>query len=298
MYFRAADTFGYADLQGNLHYVGQTLHNLSLSDTGFISYGSVPDHVVFMNTRGEFQFSIKSFGYPLLDPSGQVQYSINTDRSGLKRIDSEGEILWSMGFSAPLTTIALAEEECVVGLMDGRALVIGAAGEVEHQQTIDGSRIPVMLAAAVSADRNRIALISGIDPQFLSVVQRRDGELITEFNLELSSDFRREVQLRFSPDTRFLFYEVEDGLAVLDVRRRSTVEFGAAGVLRSLDSSGELTAAAFRRAEGSGLLILRPLDAVILSRELAAEHVYVKVLGGSLILALDDVLLRADLVEG
>ena len=66
--FRASDTFGYADLDGNLYYVGQRLHNLSLSDSGFINYGSVPDHIVFMNTRGEFQFSIKSYGYPLLDP--------------------------------------------------------------------------------------------------------------------------------------------------------------------------------------------------------------------------------------
>ena len=88
--FRAGDSFGYADLQGNLYYLGQRLHNLSLSDNGFINYGRVPDHVVFMNPRGEFQFSIKSYGYPLLESSGQVLYSINTDRSGLKRINSEG----------------------------------------------------------------------------------------------------------------------------------------------------------------------------------------------------------------
>jgi hypothetical protein len=297
-YFRAGQAFGYADLQGNLYYVGQTLHNLSLSDTGFINYGSVPDHVVFMNTRGEFQYSIKTYGYPLLEPSGQVLYSVNTDRSGLKRIDSEGQILWSVIFPAPLTTIALAGEQCVLGLMDGRVLLVDAEGKVEHEQTSDGSRIPVVLAAAVSQDRSRIALISGIQPQRLSLLQRREGELTKELALELKSDFRREVQLRFAPDNRFLFYEVEEGLGVLDIRKRSSAQFIIPGVLESLDADYEFTVAAFRRAEGCRLLIFRPLDSVLLSRDLSAEQVYVKVLGKSLILGLQGFVLRADLLEG
>ncbi len=298
-YFRAADSFGYADLQGNLYYVGRRLHNLSLSDLGFINYGSVPDHVVFMNPRGEFQFSIKSYGYPLLESSGRVLYSINTDRSGVKRIDSEGEILWSMSFPTPITTIALAEEQCLLGLMDGRALLVGAEGDVLYEHTPDGSRIPVLLGTAVSRDRNQIALISGIDPQRLTIVQRRAEEFVPDYTQDLDSDFRREVRLSFSPDARFLFYEIEEGLGVLDVRTKSSGRFLTSGVLESMDSSPEFSAAAFRLdSGGSKLLVFRPPGSVLLSREIAADGVYVKVLGNCLILGLKGVLLRADLLEG
>jgi hypothetical protein len=298
-YFRAADNFGYADLQGNLYYVGRRLHNLSLSDIGFINYGSVPDHVVFMNPRGEFQFSIRSYGYPLLEPGGQVLYSINTDRSGVKRIDSEGEILWSMSFPTPVTTIALAAEQCLLGLMDGRALLVDAEGDVVYQHSPDGSRIPVLLGTAVSQDLNRIALISGIDPQRLTVFQRRAEEFVPDYTQDLDSDFRREVRLSFSPDARFLFYEIEEGLGVLDVRKKKRGGFLTEGVLESMDSSPEFSAAAFRlEAGGAKLLVFRPLSSVLLSREIAADRVYVKVLGNSLILGLRGVLLRADLLEG
>ena len=296
-YFRAADSFGYADLQGNLYYLGQTLHNLSLSDIGFINYGRVPDHVVFMNPRGEFQFSVKSYGYPLLESSGQVLYSINTDRGGLKRIDNEGEVLWSMSFPTPIATVALAGEECLLGLLDGRALLVGAEGDVLYQHTPEGSRIPVLLGTAVSADRNHIALISGIDPQTLTVVERRSEEFVPDFMQSLGSDFRREVRVSFSPDARFLFYEVEDGLGVLDVRKKSSGRLRTSGVLESMDSGPEFTVAAFQLARGSKLLIFRPLSSVLLSREIAAEGVYVKVLGSSLILGFDGVLLRCDLSE-
>lgn len=297
-YFRSADSFGYADLQGNLYYVGRTLHNLSLSDTGFINYGSVPDHVVFMNPRGEFEFSIKSYGYPLLESSGQVLYSINTDRSGLKRIDSEGEILWSKSFATLITTISLVGEHCILGLMDGRALLLDEEGGVLYQHTPDASKIPVLLGAAVSQDRNQIALISGIDPQRLIVVERRAEEFVPAFTQLLDSDFRREVQLRFAAEARFLFYEVENGLGVLDVRKKSSGRFPASGVLQSMDSSAQFSAAAFRLTEGSRLVIFRPLDSVLLSREVAVRRVYVKVIGRSLILGLNEVLLRADLLEG
>jgi hypothetical protein len=298
-YFRAADSFGYADLQGNLYYVGRRLLNLSLSDIGFVNYGSIPDHVVFMNPRGEFQFSIESYGYILLESSGEVLYSINTDRSGVKRIDSEGEILWSMSFPTPVTTIALAGQLCLLGLMDGRALLVNAEGDVVYQHTPDGSRIPVLLGTAVSRDRNQIALFSGIDPQRLTFVQRRAEEFVPAYSQNLDSDFRREVRLSFSPDARFLFYEIEEGLGVLDVRKKSSGRFLTAGVLESMDSGPEFSAAAFRLdAGGSKLLVFRPLDSVLLSREIAADRVYVKVLGNSLVLGLKGVLLRADLLEG
>jgi hypothetical protein len=295
--FQAGDSFGYADLRGNLYYLGRRLHNLSLSDIGFINYGSVPDHVVFMNPRGEFQFSIKSYGYPLLESSGNVLYSINTDRGGLKRINSEGEILWSKSFPTLLTTIAPVAEQCLIGLMDGRALLVDADGDVMYQYAANDSRIPVLLGTAVSGDQNQIALISGIDPQTLVVVQRRAGEFVPDFRQKLDSDFRREVQLCFSPDARFLFYEVEGGLSVLDVRKMNSARFLTNGVLESIDSSSEFTAATFGLEGGSRLLIFRPLDSLILSRELNAEGMYVRVMGNALILGFEGMLLRADLVE-
>lgn len=295
--FRAGDIFGYADLQGNLHFLGRSLPNLSLSDLGFINYGRVPDHVVFMNPRGEFQFSIKSYGYPLLESSGQVLYSINTDRSGLKRIDSEGEILWSKSFPTLLTTIAPVAEQCLIGLMDGRALLLDAEGDVMYQYSPQDSRIPVLLGAAVSQDQNQIALISGIDPQTLVVIQRRAEEFVQDFRQTLDSDFRREVQMRFSPDARFLFYEVQGGLSVLDTRKTTSRRLSTNGVLESMDSSSEFTAATFRLEGGSRLLIFRPLDSLLLSRQLSAERVYVRVMGSALILGIEGMLLRADLVE-
>jgi hypothetical protein len=181
--------------------------------------------------------------------------------------------------------------------MDGRALLIDAEGEVIYQHAPDESRISVLLGAAISEDRRWIALVSGIDPQTLTIVEHRAGQFVPVSTRQLDSDFRREVQVRFDPGDQFLFYEVAGGLGVLDVRKKGGARLLSSGVLESIDSSPEFTAAAFRLAEGSRLLVFRSLDTLLLSRELDAERLYVKTMGNSLILGYDGVLLRADLVE-
>jgi hypothetical protein len=182
--------------------------------------------------------------------------------------------------------------------MDGRSLLVGAEGTVLYQHTPQPSRIPVVLGAAISGDRTQIALISGIDPQTLTVVERRTGEFVDHSLQTLESDFRREVRLSFGEEGRFLYYEVDDGLGVLDVRKGESRRLLASGGLESLDSGSEFNAAAFRLATGSKLVLFRPPDSVLLSRDLAADRLFVKVIGRSLILGFEGVLLRADLEEG
>jgi hypothetical protein len=158
--------------------------------------------------------------------------------------------------------------------------------------------LPIILGTAVSEDRNQLAIISGIDPQKLTILQQQEEGYAEGLMLELTSDFRREVQLGFAADPRFLLFEIRDGLGVLDTRKGKMSEFLIPGVVQSLDGDSNFQVAALRRTEGSQLLIFRPLESVLLSRRLAAEQIYVKVLGDSLILGMDGVLLRADLMEG
>jgi len=104
--------------------------------------------------------------------------------------------------------------------------------------------------------------------------------------------------LSFSPDARFLYFEVEEGLGVLDIRKKITAEILSLGVLWSVDIASDFSAAAFRTQRGSNLLIFRPLRSVLLSRQLAVPDVFLRIIDNSLILGIDGFLLRADLTEG
>ncbi|MBN1837843.1 MAG: hypothetical protein JW820_18445 [Spirochaetales bacterium] len=312
--FRAGERFGYATVDGRLLYSGVSRHGVALSQRGFINYGSRPDHMVFMDPGGGFQFSVHSFGYPMLDSSGQVLYSVNTDLGGLKRLSTDGELLWQGEFSSPLTSVALQGERCLVGLLDGRAALFGPAGEVLFEIDPPGSRIPVILATAL-ADTGDLALVSGVDPQNLILVQGERFETIRSEKLD--SDFRREIVLSFGPEGRFLYAEQEDAIMVLELGRERSARLPLPGRLESLAAGKDfaaVTAAAAAGAAAAGdgaapsddtgarattlrLAVFRPLASPLAVASVPGATVWSRVSEQSLFLGLDDALLRADVVE-
>ena len=253
------------------------------------------DNFVFQDPQGRFQYGIAGFGYPVLNPGGELLYSVSTDLTELKRLDRDGEVLWSAGFFSPMTTLALSGEECAVGLLDGTLKLLDPKGGIAQDFTPEPSRIPVILGAALG--RERLAVLSGIDPQRLTLLERRGGAFAPVQTFATGSDLRREALMRFTEDGRFLAYETENGLALRDLGRAATAELP--GRLLAFSSSGQGLLAVGARAERGCLLsLLRPLSSPLYQRRLPADELFLRFLDGSLLVGFPGRLLRADYLEG
>ncbi len=296
-WFKAGRHFGFVRPEGELQYAAETLHGVALSDAGFINYPRVADNFVFQDTGGGFQYGVRGFGYPLLDSSGELLYSVSTDLTELKRLDRDGEVLWSAGFFVPITTLSLSREECAAGLLDGTLKLLDARGRIVQDFIPEPGRIPVILGAALTP--GRLAVLSGIDPQRLSLLERRGGTYAPVAEILTGSDLRREALVRFTADGRFLAYETETGLALRELRHGAGAPLPLPGRLLALSSSEDgLLAVGARAGRGSVLRILRPLDSPLYSRSLAAEDLFLRFLDGSLLVGFPGRLLRADYLEG
>ncbi len=294
-WFQAGRIFGFVRLDGQVQYSGEVLHGVTLSELGFINYPRVADNFVFQDTAGRFQYGVRGYGYPLLDPSGDLLYSLSTDLTELKRLDRDGEVLWSAGFFSPITTLALSGGECAVGLLDGTLKLLDAGGRIAQEFQPEASRIPVILGAALAP--RGLAVLSGIDPQRLTILERRGGQYAPVESLPTGSDLRREALMRFTADGRFLAYETDGGLALRDLHRGT--EAALPGRLLALASADEgLVAVGSREAEGSRLRLLRPLSSTLYEQPLAAADLFLRFLDGTLLLGIPGRLLRADYLEG
>ncbi len=312
-WFRAGRYFGYVRLDGRLLYAAEVLHGVTLSEAGFINYPRVADNLVFQDTAGRFLYGVRGYGYPVLDPSGELLYTVSTDLTELKRLDRDGEVLWSAGFFSPITTLALGGGQCAVGLLDGTLKLLDTGGRIAQDFQPEPSRIPVILGAALGS--GRLAVLSGIDPQRLTILERRGAQYTPLQSLATGSDLRREVTLRFLVDDRFLAYETESGLTVRDLRRGATSVLP--GRLLALSSSGEgllavdsrtdtvsradtlgREGAASRADTTSRLRLLRPLASPLYEQRLGAGDLFLRFLDGALLLGLPGRLLRVDYLEG
>ena len=293
--FRAGRNFGFVRPDGGLEYVGEELFGVALSDAGFINYPRVADNFVFQDPRGRFLYGVRGFGYPVLSPGGGELYSVSTDLNTLKRLGRDGEVVWAASFFSPITSLALSGEECVVGLLDGTAKLIDAKGRIEQELVPAGSRIPVILGVAFRQDR--LAVLSGIDPQRLSLLARKNGAFAGGEPLATGSDLRRESLMRFTVDGNFLAYETESGLALQELDGKAGAVLS--GRLLALDSSPEgIVAVGQRDGEGCLLRLLRPLSSPVYSRRLPAADLFLRFLDGGLLVGFPGRLLRADYLEG
>jgi hypothetical protein len=298
-WFKAGRWFGYVRPDGRLLYAAETLYGVALSERGFINYPKVAENFVFQDPQGRFQFAVPAFGYPVLDDGGQRLYSISTNLNELSRLEWDGEPLWTEGFFAPISTLSLHQEECVIGLLDGTLKLIDQRGKILQELAPQASRIPVILASAISPDGRRLAVVSGIDPQRLTLFVRRGGLFSEEQALDLGSDFRRAVFLRFTAGGRFLAIEAPGGLSLLDPVRRRTGTVALPGRLLALDSSSSgVLALGARSGEGSRLELLRPLGSPLYARELATAELFLRFHDNSLFIGLPGALLCVEYLEG
>lgn len=296
--FRVGDLFGYATAQGDLLHLERVRFGVALSTIGFINYGPVPDHFVFMNPLGQMQYSMEGSGYPILSEDGRTLYAVASDLGSIRRLGEDGEVLWSLGFATQITGLALSGEQCVVGLLEGRLVSIGPEGQVLYEHAPPGSRIPVVLSVAVGPGGAPIAAVAGVDPQSLLLVERQGAAHTLRLAVDLGSDFRRSVLLRFSADGRFLYVEGADGLRVLDVRRHRLSAVPVPGRVQAMAGGGVITAVAARRETGVQLVVLRPLRGVLCEAPLDPGAVLLEMRGEALFIGLEGYLLRADVVRG
>lgn len=300
LWFRVRDRFGYVDLASKLHYQGRTLYNVALSEAGFINYARIPENLVFRDPDGGFVYGVPSFGYPLLENTGARLYTINTDLRGIQAWSSEGERLWQAEFFSPLTSVNLRGEECLLGLVEGKVMFFGIEGELLYEDADTGSRLPVVLATALRPDAGQLAWISGLDPQRLSIVNRKNGDFTRQYSLDLESDYRREIYLRYFEEGRFIVFEAPGGLDLLDLSRRRIYPVDLSGELRSLSVASEqgMLAAGTGSGGETALEIFFPLNRQLYTKTLAGGDLFLRIVDNHLLLAFGDHLLRLDLLEG
>ena len=175
--FQAGSLFGYVSRSGKLVHAEKTLFRVALADGGYVNYTRLGADWVLRNPAGERLFSFRGRGYPLLSAGNGTPrvFVAKTDLTGLQEVDGSGEPLWSRDFPSMITSVSIAPGGLIAGLLNGSAEFVTSRGEAAFSAASSGSRIPVVVGVAASADGSRLATVSGIDPQVLVVYTRKGG---------------------------------------------------------------------------------------------------------------------------
>ncbi len=294
--FQLGDRFGYVQADGAFSYAGTVLYRVALSAGGFVNYTRLGTDWILQDNAGQRLSSFSGSGYPLLGPEGDRIFNVKSDLSVIIEMDRSGVALWERDFPALVTTLSLRGDSLVVGLLNGSLLLINRQGFPVFEYSPGGSRIPVILGSAVAPDGSLIAAVSGIDPQLLTVLGRQGSRFAPLATLRLSSDYRREIRIGFSPDSRYLFVEGKPGAGLYDAAGRYLRGVSLRGRLAAAAFPGHGRLAAFASEEGgrAQLVIEPPTGVAVYREEFPAQELSLGDIEGQLLLGRDGVLLRID----
>lgn len=294
--FQLGDMFGFVGPSGRLQHAEKTLFRVALSQRGFVNYTRIGSDWVLRDPAGERLFSFAGRGYPLASADGNRVFVVKTDLTGLQELDRNGEVLWSRDFPSMLASVSIEGKHLLAGLVDGSLELVDAAGAAVFTSAPAGSRIPVILAAAAAPDGSRLASVSGIDPQLLVLFERRGASYAEVSRAALPAEFRRELRLAFSPDSRYLALEGDGAAGLYDPVSRGISWIPVGGSLEGVSFLGTGRAAAFLAAAGSSwrLTIVAPPASVLCEQTFAGKAGFVGSIDGQVLLAVDGRLLRVD----
>ena len=295
--FRLGDVFGFASGDGSFLHVEKTLYQVALARHSFINYSRLGTDWILENEKGGRVLSFSGFGYPMLSGDGGRVFIVKSDLSGLVEVDRNGDPAWIRDFPGMITSLSIQKERLLVGLLNGSLLVLDEKGVPVFQSAPGGSRIPAIFGVALSPDGATLASISGIDPQYLTVLRREGSSYTGVARTILGTDFRREARMQFSSDSRYLLFEEKNATGLFDPESRQLDSIDLRGTLAGAAFPGRGKYAALASQDGGvvHLKILSPFTSPILSESFPAKQFFLGDIDGQLLLGLDGRLLRIDL---
>jgi hypothetical protein len=253
--------------------------------------------IVFSSPDGRTLFELEGPGYPIL---GKGRFLVaSDDDQALAEYDVSGRLLWRRAFPSIMTALDIGAEALAIGCLDGSVIVLDGQGRELHRSRPGGSRIQAVYGLALSADAERLALVSGIDPQRFQVLERKRGLYKVIFHAALESDFRRAVLVEFSAGGRDVFFEQAGGLGVYELKRSRVRVIPVLGRIQAMGADQSDGPIAFLTDSGRGLVLSlhEPAGVPRLASVFSAETGGLKQDGQRVIVSVGHLIARLDARE-
>ncbi len=301
--FRIGDVFGYATPDGAIKYLDTTQFNVAMADKRFINYSSVSKSLVEKNTAGRITQTIDSRGYPIFMDGRS--FVINTDRTALTELDSEGSEVWSRDFGSLITSMDVSSALTVVGLLNGSVVVVTKDGRIEYRYTPGGSKVSVVYGCAISSDGEYVALVSGLDPQKFILLARDKNGYRPRMVVDLAVPVHHQVHLHFFPNNPYVYVESPGAINYFGTDGHISGFIPVSGAVSTISAANDSLVFAVSKTAGGDtsnagtaeLTVFAPPARVIARSVFNGRRFFVTTEGDSLFLGADKNLMRIDYVR-
>ncbi len=216
--FRVRDYFGYVQGDGKLLLRNPVRWNVALTAETFCNYSRQGNNLVIRDPRRNYLYPLNMDGYPIA--RNGAYYVLSPDLTGLTAFSSTGEFGFSREFSSLITSLDANETAVGIGLLNGSVELFNQDGSYRVGVRPETSRINVVYGTALSNDSKYLAMVHGIDSQYLSLYALNGANFRLLAQRELTEPTRSQTPVGFSRNGEFLL--CKDGARVLVLSTEDT----------------------------------------------------------------------------
>ncbi len=295
--FKFSDWFGYFLSNGNILFSEKTLYGVAVDAHGFINYSSVNNNLLVRYPNGLINGTIPLAGYPLFQ--GGKRFVLSADENNLTQINMQGQISRQFTFNSLITGISVEDGFIFIGTLNEGAVLINEKGEKIYTFNPDVSKVNIIYGVSVSRNDRSLLVVSGIEPQILTLLSRRGNTYRTDYSLKLGTALRHHVICGFSTDGKTAFIERKNSVVLLDISSRNMVTLPLNGVLQNCvqDNSRGLFYTVAQKERESLFSSFTKEGKAVFSFILPGENPFFKVDNSSLYIGAENRLIRLDVVE-
>src|SRR6056297_177464 len=211
--FRVEDSFGCVNADGRLLENSSIEWNIALGTSTYCNYTKQGSELVIKDPIRNYLYPLSVEGYPV--ERGGDYFVLSNDLTGVSAFSASGEFFFSKEFPSIITSLNASGDTVGIGLLSGKVELFNKDGSYQAGIRPETSRINVVYGSALSSANQKVAIVHGIDPQFLSLYQL-DG---TDFQLlnqvEISDPKRSQTKTAFSENGEYLLWETATEVQVM-----------------------------------------------------------------------------------
>ena len=239
--FTLGNRFGYVNSSGEYAINRVKNNNIYLGGNFWTEYETQPAKIEVKSLFDELLINIENTrGYPIL--LDNRVFILGNEQNELSEIDSDGNVIWTYEFGAPITCIDAAAGLVLTGSLDGVIEILDSFGKRIFYFKPGGSRYDVILGCAVSGNGSRLGIICGVDNQRFLYLERfgnTGGEYRVIYHEYLETGFRRPVRVLFTDEDRRIVFERAGGINCYNIKARHGVFIPLDGKISAIDNSGD-----------------------------------------------------------
>ena len=203
--FRAGRYFGFFDKNGKFSLLREVFYNSTQSRNYFINYSNVSENLVLNKHDGSFVSNIRASGYPFF--INERLFTVSHNSRIISEWNTQGDQLFSYESESEITSADANDNTFVAGFVDGTIIIVENGGKVEKLMKPEMSRINSVYGIAISEDSGHIAIISGIDPQYMMLMRKKNNQYIRVFTHRFDNNLRRARYIEYTGQDRYLAFE-------------------------------------------------------------------------------------------